>query len=159
MPPSLVNIIKELESDADAFRTGRHTENAAHIDGVLVPWAEQGVLLLNTVLTVRAHEAGSHRGKGWEIFTDKVIELIAAREKPVVFILWGANAGAKKDLILRAQAKPRHLIIQAPHPSPLSAYRGFFGGRYFSRSNYFLEDNGIEPVDWTLRKHSGQTNA
>lgn len=184
-PPSLVNILKELESDVGSAGTraleqsrgaqnrydnewtvsgsvaGRPSGNEPAISGVLVPWAKQGVLLLNTVLTVRAHEAGSHRGKGWETFTDRVIELLAAREKPMVFVLWGANAGAKKDLILRTQAdtagvpgaggpaKRRHLIIQAPHPSPLSAYRGFFGGRYFSRCNYFLEDNGIEPIDWT----------
>ena len=128
-PPSLVNILKEL--------------------------------LLNTVLTVRAHKAGSHRNHGWEKFTDRVIELLASREQPMVFILWGANAGAKKDLIINAQRNTagngaqvpplRHLIIRAPHPSPLSAYRGFFGGRYFSRCNYFLEDNGIAPVDWSLR--------
>ena len=164
MPPSLVNILKELETDKDAFAgktggvnaglsgspAGGEDRPAARIDGVLVPWAKQGVLLLNTVLTVRAHQAGSHRGKGWETFTDKVIELLAQREKPMVFILWGANAGAKRDLIIRSQSTPRHLIIQAPHPSPLSAYRGFFGGRYFSRSNYFLRDNGIEPVNWQL---------
>lgn len=167
-PPSLVNILKELETDADAFRhTGRNAESGEAADarvrtnrtgdarpemsGVLTSWARHGVLLLNTALTVRAHQAGSHRGKGWEIFTDKVIELLARREKPVVFILWGANARDKKDLILGAQGDAkRHLIIQAPHPSPLSAYRGFFGGRYFSRCNYFLEDNGIEPVDWRL---------
>lgn len=149
-PPSLVNIIKELNSDVDACKLPPQRNLDALIDGVLVPWANQGVLLLNTVLTVRAHEAGSHRGRGWEIFTDKVIELLASREKPMVFILWGANAGAKRDLILRAQPSRRHLIIQAPHPSPLSAYRGFFGGRYFSRSNYFLEDNGIEPINWSL---------
>jgi uracil-DNA glycosylase len=126
-------------------------ENEAAADGMLVPWARQGVLLLNTVLTVRAHQAGSHRARGWEQFTDRVIELLAARTKPMVFVLWGANAGAKTDLILRSQqGNLRHLIIKAPHPSPLSAYRGFFGGRYFSRINYFLEDNGIEPIDWRL---------
>ena len=154
-PPSLVNIIKELDSDTDAFRNNVHTEDvgrqAESISGVLVPWTRQGVLLLNTALTVRAHAAGSHSGKGWEIFTDHIIELLAEREKPMVFILWGANARAKADLILRAQGdRKRHLIIQAPHPSPLSAYRGFFGGRYFSRCNYFLEDNGLAPVDWSL---------
>lgn len=195
-PPSLVNIIKELDSDPwrlpgsagripanecvaaadhDFSESGAaaagHDEAAyssrgsvhgnmeaaigqfthRHISGVLVPWTRQGVLLLNTSLTVRAHQAGSHRGKGWEQFTDRVIELLAEREKPMVFILWGSHAGAKRDLILNAQgADRRHLIIQAPHPSPLSAYRGFFGGRYFSRCNYFLEDNGIEPVDWSL---------
>ena len=148
MPPSLLNILKELESDKAAAGFAPSVNTSSPVEGVLVPWAEQGVLLLNTVLTVRAHQAGSHRGKGWEKFTDKVIELLASREKPMVFILWGANAGSKKDLILRSQSSPRHLIIQAPHPSPLSAYRGFFGGRYFSRCNYFLEDNGIEPINW-----------
>ena len=170
-PPSLVNIIKELDSDpwrkspsgttdpaGASLQTVRSNMEAeigqfthSHVSGVLVPWTRQGVLLLNTSLTVRAHQAGSHRGKGWEQFTDKVIELLAEREKPMVFILWGSHAGAKNDLILSAQgAKRRHLIIRAPHPSPLSAYRGFFGGRYFSRCNYFLEDNGIAPIDWSL---------
>ena len=116
-----------------------------------MPWARSGVLLLNAVLTVRAHEAGSHKGKGWEIFTDRIIELLASRERPMVFILWGAQAGSKKELILKSEGgKRRHLIIHAPHPSPLSAYRGFFGGRYFSRCNYFLEDSGEKPVDWHL---------
>lgn len=174
-PPSLVNIIKELDSDighgpGNAGKiTGAWEENPVEtapedsdtrkLSGVLVPWARQGVLLLNTVLTVQAHQAGSHRGKGWERFTDRVIELLAERQKPMVFILWGSHAGAKKDLIIQAQKRTsaqtqtsqlRHLIIQAPHPSPLSAYRGFFGGRYFSRCNYFLEDNGIDPIDWRL---------
>ena len=139
-PPSLVNIFKELEED---------TGIEAGESGSLRPWAEQGVLLLNTVLTVRAHQAGSHRGAGWEQFTDRLIELLAARNLPMVFVLWGANAISKKDLIMEHGAG-RHLIITAPHPSPLSAYRGFFGGRYFSRCNYFLTDNGIEPVDWSL---------
>lgn len=146
-PPSLVNILKELDDD---LGTGAP---AAEARGILDPWAKSGVLLLNTVLTVRAHQAGSHRGHGWERFTDRVIEILAARQKPMVFILWGSNAGAKKGLIERAQDETggrRHLIITAPHPSPLSAYRGFFGGAYFSRCNYFLEDNGIEPVDWRL---------
>lgn len=167
-PPSLVNILKELEDDLGPASTaglrgnglsgnGRRDSEAATPDdepasgGMLLPWAKQGVLLLNTVLTVRAHRAGSHRGHGWEQFTDRVIELLAARERPMVFILWGANAGAKSELILRAQGGTlRHLIIKAPHPSPLSAYRGFFGGRYFSRCNYFLGDSGIEPIDWSL---------
>ena len=155
LPPSLVNIFRELEDDL-GIKYRRPAEG-----GILDPWARQGVLLLNTVLTVRAHQAGSHRGKGWERFTDRVIELLASRETPMVFILWGASAGAKKDLILEAARESaesadgrfpalRHLIITAPHPSPLSAYRGFFGGAYFSRCNYFLEDNGIEPVDWSL---------
>ena len=145
-PPSLINIFKELESDLGIVPTGASPE------GVLVPWAEQGVLLLNTVLTVRAHEANSHRGKGWEEFTDAIIRLLAQRKAPMVFILWGANAIGKKELIQRASAATgvKHLIITAPHPSPLSAYRGFFGGRYFSRTNYFLEDNAIEPIDWSL---------
>ncbi len=160
-PPSLVNILKELADDTgNAGVSGASDTDAGGLQGVLVPWTKQGVLLLNTSLTVRAHQAGSHRGKGWEQFTDKVIELLAERKKPMAFILWGSHAGAKKDLIIQAQrrtageaagASPlRHLIIQAPHPSPLSAYRGFFGGRYFSRCNYFLEDNGIDPIDWRL---------
>ncbi|MBQ0017863.1 MAG: uracil-DNA glycosylase [Clostridiales bacterium] len=169
-PPSLVNIFKELEEDVscaaakdtasgkgepgDECKNAEESRNAeeAKSGGVLVPWAERGVLLLNTVLTVRAHQAGSHRGRGWEQFTDKVIELLSARKKPMVFILWGANAISKKELILETSRKAgvRHLIITAPHPSPLSAYRGFFGGRYFSRTNYFLEDNGMEPIDWSL---------
>ncbi len=157
-PPSLVNIIKELNDDfAGNISTQAQSRDHDGISGVLVPWTKQGVLLLNTSLTVRAHQAGSHRGKGWEQFTDRVIELLAGREKPMVFILWGANAAAKTDIILKAQetgaagsAGRRHLIIKAPHPSPLSAYRGFFGGRYFSRCNYFLQDNGISPIDWSL---------
>ena len=144
-PPSLVNIFRELEDDLGIVPSGTSG------GGLLDPWARHGVLLLNTVLTVRAHTAGSHRGRGWERFTDRVIELLAEREQPMVFILWGSQAGAKRELILRAQGDMRrHLIIQAPHPSPLSAYRGFFGGRYFSRCNYFLEDCGMEPVDWSL---------
>ena len=151
LPPSLVNIFKELRDDLGITMADR-PDGTDSSRGVLDPWARQGVLLRNTVLTVRAHQAGSHRGKGWERFTDRVIELLAARETPMVFILWGANAGAKKDLILRSQQSGglRHLIITAPHPSPLSAYRGFFGGSYFSRCNYFLEDNGVSPVDWRL---------
>lgn len=154
-PPSLVNIMKELDSDLGIGTSGG-SSNIEAADGVLVPWTKQGVLLLNTVLTVRAHKAGSHRGKGWETFTDRIIELLAEREKPMVFILWGANAGSKYDLIRRAEtggdsSKPfRHLVIRSPHPSPLSAYRGFFGGRYFSRTNYFLEDNGMSPIVWNL---------
>ncbi len=156
LPPSLVNILKELESDLGISPQTVPENNDGFNDynaGILEAWARQGVLLLNTVLTVRAHQAGSHRGHGWEQFTDRVIELLAARQKPMAFILWGANAGAKKELIMRTQDETggqRHLIITAPHPSPLSAYRGFFGGCYFSRCNYFLEDNGIDPVDWSL---------
>ena len=146
-PPSLVNIFKELKTDL-----GIDVTKSSSTDGILVPWAKQGVLLLNTVLTVEAHQAGSHRGKGWEQFTDAVIKLLATRKQPMVFILWGSNAISKKELILSESQKAgvKHLIITAPHPSPLSAYRGFFGGRYFSRTNYFLEDNDIEKIDWNL---------
>lgn len=168
LPPSLVNIYKEMSDDlkVDAPETGD-----------LTCWARQGVLLLNTVLTVRAHQAGSHRGAGWEQFTDKVIELLAARSRPMVFVLWGANAIAKKELIIRAgeqntdannaegfgssannAAPRRHLIITAPHPSPLSAYRGFFGGRYFSRCNYFLEDNGMDPIVWAAKEKAVESD-
>jgi uracil-DNA glycosylase len=136
-PPSLVNIFKELKEDLGT---------SVPDTGYLVPWAEQGVLLLNTVLTVRAHEANSHRGKGWEVLTDRIIELLNEREDPVVFILWGRNAREKKDLI----TSDRHLVLEGAHPSPLSAYNGFFGGRYFSKANGFLETHGKEPVDWSL---------
>lgn len=154
-PPSLVNIFKELESDTGMLWDD---EVVSADEPVLKPWTEQGVLLLNTSLTVRAHEAGSHRGKGWEIFTDRVIELLARREKPMAFILWGANAGTKEKLILESEATAgvKHLIIKAPHPSPLSAYRGFFGGKYFSRVNYFLGDSGEELIDWRLHKAEGR---
>jgi uracil-DNA glycosylase len=135
VPPSLVNIYKEIHSDVGA---------PIPADGYLVRWADQGVLLLNTVLTVRAHQANSHKGKGWEQFTDRVIELLNCREQPIVFMLWGANARAKKALI----TNPRHLVLEAPHPSPLSAYNGFFGCRHFSKCNAFLEKNGMKPVEW-----------
>jgi len=136
-PPSLVNIFKELQSDIGI----KEPE-----DGYLLNWAKQGVLLLNTVLTVRAGEANSHRNKGWEFFTDRIIELLNEREQPMVFLLWGANAKAKKVLITNS----RHLILEAAHPSPLSVYRGFWGCRHFSKANDFLVKNGIDPVDWTL---------
>ncbi len=139
-PPSLINIFSELQSDLGI--------EAPSIDnGCLIPWAKEGVLLLNTVLTVRAHEANSHRGKGWEILTDRIIELLSEREEPMVFILWGNPARAKKELI-----SGRHLILEGPHPSPLSAHRGFFGGKYFSKTNAFLEANGISPIDWRIVK-------
>ena len=146
-PPSLQNIFKELHSDL-----GIEPSSKLCPEGVLIPWAKQGVLLLNTVLTVRAHQAGSHRSKGWEQFTDAIIRCLAEREQPIAFILWGANAIGKKELILETSRNnsARHLIITAPHPSPLSAYRGFFGGRYFSRVNFFLEDNNIPKIDWKL---------
>ncbi len=138
IPPSLQNIYKELESDL-GFKPANH--------GNLSKWAEQGVLLLNTALTVRAHEANSHRGYGWEIFTDHIIRLLNSKEEPMVFILWGANARSKKKFI----KNPLHLIIEAPHPSPLSAYRGFFGSKPFSRSNDFLVSKGLEPIDWEIK--------
>lgn len=136
-PPSLVNIFKELETDL-----GCSVPN----NGCLEPWARQGVLLLNTVLTVRAHQANSHREKGWEIFTDKIISLLNERERPVGFILWGAPARRKKAMI----TNPQHFVVESPHPSPLSAYRGFFGSRPFSRVNKFLQSAGEEPINWQL---------
>ncbi|MBR6351892.1 MAG: uracil-DNA glycosylase [Firmicutes bacterium] len=136
-PPSLQNIFKELQDDLGC---------SIPQDGYLMKWAEQGVLLLNTVLTVRAHQANSHKGKGWEIFTDRVIQLVNEKEEPVVFLLWGANARSKKPLI----TNPKHLILETVHPSPLSAYNGFFGCRHFSKANAFLAGNGIEPIDWQL---------
>ena len=137
IPPSLVNIYKELESDL-GITPPRH--------GYLESWARNGVLLLNTVLTVRDSQANSHKGKGWEIFTDRVIELLNEREKPMVFILWGNNAKAKEKLI----TNPAHCIIKSAHPSPLSAHYGFWGGKYFSRTNEFLVSTGQEPIDWRI---------
>lgn len=136
-PPSLINIFKELETDLGCTLPD---------NGCLEPWARQGVLLLNTVLTVQAHRANSHQGKGWEVFTDKIISLLNEREKPLVFILWGSPARRKKAMI----TNPAHLIIESSHPSPLSAYRGFFGSRPFSRANAFLQATGQEPIDWQL---------
>lgn len=135
-PPSLVNIFKELEADL-GIRQPSH--------GCLIDWAKNGVVLLNTALTVRKGQANSHRGKGWEIFTDRVIELLNQKEEPTVFILWGNNAKAKQSLI----TDPKHLILTGTHPSPLSAHHGFFGGRYFSKANEFLERYG-RSVDWTI---------
>ena len=139
-PPSLVNIFKELQDDLGI-------EPMPKDNGYLAGWAEEGVLLLNTALTVRAHQANSHKGQGWEILTDRIIEILDQREKPVVFILWGANAKSKRELIKGGQ----HLVLTGAHPSPLSAYNGFFGGRYFSKANEFLESVGEEPVNWDLR--------
>lgn len=136
-PPSLLNIFKELATDI-----GCTIPN----NGCLKPWADQGVLLLNTVLTVREHQANSHHGQGWEIFTDKIISTLNAREKPLVFILWGAPARRKKAMI----TNPKHYIIESAHPSPLSANCGFFGSRPFSRTNDFLRSIGETPVDWQL---------
>ncbi|MGN7164425.1 uracil-DNA glycosylase [Paenibacillus cellulositrophicus] len=137
IPPSLVNIYKELHSDL-----GVPIPN----HGTLVHWAEQGVLLLNTVLTVRDGEANSHKGLGWERFTDAVIEKLNERDKPVVFILWGSHAQKKGAFIDRK----KHLVIQSVHPSPLSVHRGFFGSRPFSKANAFLAAHGIKPVDWAI---------
>ncbi len=136
-PPSLINIFKELRDDLGCFIPN---------NGCLKPWAEQGVLLLNTVLTVRAHAANSHRGHGWEIFTDKIISLLNEHERPLAFILWGNPARRKKNMI----TNPRHLIIESAHPSPLSASGGFFGSRPFSRVNKFLESIGETPINWQI---------
>ena len=136
-PPSLINIFKELRDDLGCFIPN---------NGCLKPWAEQGVLLLNAVLTVRAHEANSHRGHGWETFTDRIIYLLNEHERPLAFILWGNPARRKKNMI----TNPRHLIIESAHPSPLSADRGFFGSRPFSRVNQFLESIGASPIDWQI---------
>lgn len=137
-PPSLVNIFKEIKSDLGIDNMGKH--------GELTEWAKNGVLLLNSVLTVRANQARSHRNLGWEEFTDNVIRLINLRDKPVVFMLWGADAKAKAKLI----TNPNHLILKAAHPSPLSAFNGFFGCRHFSKANEFLKSKGIEEIDWSI---------
>ncbi|MBQ1684729.1 MAG: uracil-DNA glycosylase [Clostridia bacterium] len=136
-PPSLKNIYKELESDI-GFVPPAH--------GCLTHWARQGVLLLNTVLTVREHEPNSHRGMGWEIFTDRVIKELDRKDKPVVFLLWGANARKKADIV----QNPIHVKLTAPHPSPLSAYSGFFGCRHFSKANEILVRSGQKPINWQL---------
>lgn len=138
-PPSLKNIFKELKSDVGIPEPQT---------GELVCWAKQGVLLLNNVLTVRQGSANSHRGMGWERITDRVAMLLNEREKPVVFMLWGGNARTKTAYI----TNKRHLVLQCAHPSPLSAYNGFFGCRHFSRANEFLESNGMQPIDWSVVK-------
>lgn len=137
VPPSLVNIYQELQEDL-----GCNIPN----HGCLEKWAKQGVLLLNTVLTVRAHQANSHRGIGWEEFTDAAIRVLNAQERPMVFLLWGSPA-QRKEIMLD---NPAHLVLKAPHPSPLSAYRGFFGCRHFSATNRFLEEHGEDPIDWQI---------
>ena len=137
IPPSLVNIYKELHDDLGCTIPGH---------GYLVKWSKQGVLMLNTVLTVRAHQANSHRGIGWEEFTDAAIRVLNTQDRPIVFILWGRPAQMKKAML----NNPKHLILEAPHPSPLSSYRGFFGSRPFSKTNQFLEANGVEPIDWQI---------
>ncbi len=137
IPPSLKNIYKELKDDL-GYDIPNH--------GYLVKWAEQGVLMLNAVLTVRAHKAASHKKLGWEHFTDRIISLLNEKDEPVVFILWGAFAQSKEALI----TNPKHLIIKSPHPSPLSASRGFFGSKPFSKTNSYLVANGIKPIDWQI---------
>jgi uracil-DNA glycosylase len=137
IPPSLTNIYKEMHDDLGI-------KPAAH--GNLERWAAQGVLLLNSVLTVEAHHAGSHQGKGWERFTDAIIRRVDNRTDPCVFILWGAYAQRKAAFVDHS----RHLVIESPHPSPLSAHRGFFGSRPFSRANAFLAEKGLEPIDWRI---------
>lgn len=140
IPPSLVNIYKELEADLGIPR-------AAH--GNLTRWAEQGVLLLNNALTVEAANAGSHQSKGWELFTDAAVEAVAARPDPTVFILWGSHA-QKKAARVAGLANGPHLVLKAPHPSPLSAHNGFFGSKPFSKTNAFLEANGRGAIDWRV---------
>lgn len=141
LPPSLVNIYKEMESDLGIARA-RH--------GNLTHWAEQGVLLLNSVLTVEMGKAASHQGKGWEAFTDAVIRLVADQPRPVVFILWGSYAQKKAAFVRDVTQGGRHLVLKSVHPSPLSAYNGFFGSRPFSRTNAFLTEHGATPIDWAL---------
>lgn len=135
-PPSLKNIFRELQSDIGMPEPPT---------GDLTPWAKEGVLLLNTTLTVREGQPQSHKGHGWEILTDAIIRALNGADHPIVFLLWGSNARSKKALI----TNPRHLILEAAHPSPLSAYNGFFGCRHFSRANDFLKAHGVAPVDWT----------
>lgn len=137
IPPSLVNIYQELKADL-----GCPIPN----NGYLKKWADQGVMLLNTVLTVRAHQANSHKGMGWERFTDAAINILNEQDHPIVFILWGRPAQNKKPML----TNPKHLILEAPHPSPLSAYRGFFGSKPFSKTNDFLKEHGLEPIDWQI---------
>lgn len=137
VPPSLVNIYQELHDDLGCTIPNH---------GCLTKWAEQGVLMLNTVLTVRAHQANSHQGIGWEEFTDAAIQVLNAQDRPIVYILWGSPAQRKARML----DNPRHLILKSPHPSPLSASRGFFGSRPFSQTNAFLEAHGLEPIDWQI---------
>ncbi|MFT4144690.1 MAG: uracil-DNA glycosylase [Mobilitalea sp.] len=145
IPPSLVNIYQELKTDLGCYIPD---------NGYLEKWAKQGVLLLNTVLTVRAHQANSHQGKGWERFTDAVIQAVNAQDRPIVFLLWGKPAQTKKAML----TNPKHLILEAPHPSPLSAYRGFFGSRHFSQTNEFLSRHSISPVDWQIEHKFKNSN-
>ena len=137
IPPSLQNIYKELQADLGCYIPN---------NGYLKKWADQGVLLLNTVLTVRAHAPASHQGRGWEQFTDAIIRAVNEQDRPIVYMLWGKPAQSKIPML----TNPKHLILKAPHPSPLSDYRGFFGCKHFSQANAFLEENGIEPIDWQI---------
>ena len=137
IPPSLQNIYKELQDDCGCYIPN---------NGYLKKWADQGVLLLNTVLTVRAHQANSHQGKGWETFTDAVIQAVNAQDRPIVYFLWGRPAQMKEKML----TNPKHLVLKAPHPSPLSAYRGFFGCKHFSQTNEFLTSKGLEAIDWQI---------
>ena len=137
IPPSLQNIYKELQEDLGCYIPN---------NGYLKKWADQGVLMLNTVLTVRAHEPNSHQGRGWENFTDAIIQAVNQKDEPVVYMLWGKPAQSKIPML----TNPKHLILKAPHPSPLSAYRGFFGCKHFSKCNEFLSQNGLEPIDWRI---------
>ncbi len=137
IPPSLQNIYKELQEDLVCYIPN---------NGYLKKWADQGVLMLNTVLTVRAHEPNSHQGRGWENFTDAIIQAVNQKDEPVVYMLWGKPAQSKIPML----TNPKHLILKAPHPSPLSAYRGFFGCKHFSKCNEFLSQNGLEPIDWQI---------
>lgn len=137
IPPSLENIYKELHDDLGCTIPSH---------GYLTSWAEQGVLLLNTVLTVQAHKPMSHRGVGWDEFTDAAIDAVNKQDRPIVFILWGKPAQEKASML----NNPKHLILKAPHPSPLSAYRGFFGSKPFSQTNTFLEQNGVSPINWQI---------
>lgn len=141
LPPSLVNIYKELQTDL-GIPPARH--------GYLEHWARQGVLLLNSVLTVQLGLAASHRDKGWERFTDAVIRLVNAKPEPVVFMLWGSYAQKKAAFVDSIDQGGRHLVLKAPHPSPLSAHNGFFGSRHFSKANEFLESRSLPPIDWRL---------
>ena len=137
IPPSLQNIYKELHDDLGCYIPD---------NGYLEKWARQGVLMLNTVLTVRAHQANSHQGHGWERFTDAILEAVNQEDRPIVYLLWGRPAQSKIQML----TNPKHLILKAPHPSPLSAYRGFFGCRHFSQANAFLESHGATPIDWQI---------
>lgn len=137
IPPSLVNIYKELKDDIGCYIPD---------NGYLKKWADQGVLMLNSVLTVRAHQANSHQGIGWEKFTDAAIRILNQQDRPIVYMLWGRPAQDKAAQV----DNPKHLLLKAPHPSPLSAYRGFFGCKHFSKCNEFLQSNGIEPIDWQI---------